>query len=178
MTATASPRNTHNARPRRSLRARNGTAGMVMMFCVPMLLAACSSKDSNTISGSEVSAAANNAASDVGTAVSNAASDVGTAISNATDGSVSNADEGQAKDLGKQVVTALQGMSSPGEPLMANIAKATAVVMAPNKVTGLEDTDKDGKDDDAKFTIEANGGNDKACVQSQNGAWEVTDNEC
>lgn len=124
----------------------------------------------------EVSAAVSDAASDAGDAVESAAADVSTAVDSMAD---DNADEGPARDLATQVKAKLDSMESPGEPLITNINEATAgIVSAPNAVTGLDDGDNDGKDDDAKFTIESEGGDDKACVQSQDGVWEVTDDEC
>ncbi len=138
-------------------------AGLVSALCLGSLLVAGCSSDDDT------------SGSDVGAAVSDAVSDVSGAVDSVTDGTN---DEGVAKDLGEQVAERLRTSPTAGEPEMTSINDAITVVVAPNKVTGLEDTDSDGKDDDAKFTIESESGDDKACVQSQDGAWEVTDDEC
>ncbi len=161
--------NVHHRRVRRFL----GTAALVI--ALPLSLVACSSDDN-----ADLSAAVSDAASDAGNAVESAAADVSAAADSAVDSLAdNNADEGPAKDLALQVKAKLDSMESPGEPLITNINEATAgIVTAPNKVTGVDDGDNDGKDDDAKFTIESDGGDDKACVQSQDGVWEVTDDEC
>lgn len=136
-----------------------------------LFFAACSSDDSN----SKAETAVSEALTDVSSAANSVSDAVDSAVDTVTDGT---GDEGMAKDLGNQVAQALGASSTGGEPVMASINEAVKVVTEPNKVTGLEDTDNDGKDDDAKFTIETNSGDDKACVQSQNGTWEVTDDEC
>lgn len=136
-----------------------------------MSLVACSSDDN-----AGVSAAVSDAASDAGNAADSIVADVSGAVDSLAGDKM---DEGQAKDLATQVKAKLDAMSSPGEPIITNINDATTgIVTDPNKVTGIDDGDNDGKDDDAKFTIETDGGDDKACVQSQDGVWEVTDDEC
>ncbi len=116
------------------------------------------------------------AAPDAGNAADSIVADVSGAVDSLAGDKM---DEGQAKDLATQVKAKLDAMSSPGEPIITNINDATTgIVTDPNKVTGIDDGDNDGKDDDAKFTIETDGGDDKACVQSQDGVWEVTDDEC
>ena len=152
----------------RRRRTRLAVASAAFLFALPVGLAACSSDEKN------------DTASDVSIAVDSAIADLSEAADSAVDSIADdNADEGSAKDLAQQVKAKLDSMSEPGEPIIANINQATAtIVTEPNKVSGLDDGDNDGKDDDAKFTIETNGGNDKACVQSQDGAWEVTDDEC
>jgi hypothetical protein len=90
----------------------------------------------------------------------------------------SNADEGTAMDSAMMVMASLQSMTDGGEPTVANFEAAAATLPAGVELTGLDDGDKDGRDDDAKATVEANGGEDKACVQQQDGVWEVTDDEC
>jgi uncharacterized phage infection (PIP) family protein YhgE len=146
-------------------------ASVAFFLAIP--IAACTSDNNNA---SEVSSAVSDAVADVSSAADSAAADASDAIDSVAN---DNADEGTAKDLANQVKAKLETMSSPGEPLVTNITEAAAeIVKAPNEVTGLDDSDNDGKDDDAKFTIEANNGDDKACVQSQNAVWEVTDDEC
>ena len=156
---------------RRSLR-RVGLASTLAIGS--LFFAACSSDDSTS---TDAQAAVSDAVSDV----SDAADDAAGAVSEAADSIVAdsvNGDEGLAKNLAVQIVATLSASTTGGEPVMASIDEAVKVVTEPNKVTGLEDADNDGKDDDAKFTVETNSGDDKACVQSQNGVWEVTDDEC
>ena len=142
-------------------------AGLVSLLCVGSLLAAgCSSDDD--VDGSDAGVIVSDAVTDVSGALDSVADSV-------TDGS---GDEGTAMDLAEQVAERLRTSPTAGEPMMTSINDAITVVVAPNEVTGLEDSDNDGKDDDAKFTVETNSGDDKACVQSQNSVWEVTDDEC
>lgn len=149
-------------------------ASIAMIVALPIGLAACSSDDDTA---SDVSSAVSDAVSDASNAADSAVADVSAAADSAVDDD--NADEGVAKDLANEVKAKLDTMSDPGEPIVTNINDAAAgIVKSPDKVTGVDDSDNDGKDDDAKFTIETNDGDDKACVQSQNGAWEVTDDEC
>ena len=146
---------------RRTVKSRASRAGVVALLLgtAPFALAACGNKKNNKVE----------------TAITEAQRSIDSVVDSVTDGT---ADEGSAKDLANQVLAKLQASPSPGEPLMTSINDAAQLVVAPNTVTGVSDDDSDGKDDDAKFTVETNGGNDKACVQSQNGAWEVTDDEC
>ena len=167
---------TLSSRVQRRPRTRLAFASAALVFALPLALGACS-KDDNKDTASDVSAAISDAATDASNAADSAVAD----ISQAADSLVpdSKADEGIAKNLANQVKTKLDAMANPGEPIIKNINDATTgIVTAPNRVTGLDDSDNDGKDDDAKFTIETNGGKDKACVQSQNAKWEVTDDEC
>ena len=149
-------------------RTRYAFASAAFVLVLPLGLAACSSNDKN------------DTASEISNAVDSAVADVSAAADSAVDSIADDsADEGSAKDLAQQVKAKLDTMSQPGEPIIKNINDATAtIVTGPNKVTGIDDTDNDGKDDDAKFTIETNGGDDKACIQSKNGAWQITDDEC
>lgn len=146
-----------------------------LVFVLAFGVAACSSADK-----ADTSSAVSDAVADVSSAADTLVSSVSDAVDSAIDSSTDNASaEGVAKGLAMQVKANLDGMASPGEPLISSIDDATAgIVKDPNKVTGLDDSNSDGKDDDAKFTIETNGGDDKACVQSQNGVWEITDDEC
>ena len=70
----------------------------------------------------------------------------------------------------------LKGQEGQREPTVANFQEAAKALPTTAKMTGLDDSDGNGKDDDAKVTIES--GSDKACLLSQNAKWEVTDNEC
>ncbi len=72
----------------------------------------------------------------------------------------------------------LVAMPDGGAPTLVNFQAAGAAAPAGIELTGLDDEDNDGTDDDAKATVEANGGEDKACLQHQDGTWEVTDDEC
>ena len=150
-----------------------------MLFMLPLGLVACSDDNDNT-AASDVSSAVSDAVADASSAADSVVADVSEAADSAVDSVADdNADEGSAKDLAMRVKAKLDTMSDAGEPIITNINNATSdIVTAPNAVTGLDDSDNDGKDDDAKFTIETNGGDDKACVQSQNAVWEVTDDEC
>lgn len=158
-------------RPRHRQLLQSSALAVLLAFGV----AACSS-DSNA----DVSSAVSDAVSDVSNAADTVVSNVSEAADSAIDSPADNTSaEGLAKGLATQVKAKLDGMASPGEPLISSINDATAgIVKDPNKVTGLDDGNNDGKDDDAKFTIETSGGDDKACVQSQNGVWEITDDEC
>lgn len=149
-------------------RTRRAITSALLVLVLPFGLVACSDDD-DTDTASDISAAVTEAVSDVSEAADSAVDSV------ADD----NSDEGSALDLANQVKAKLDAMSEPGEPIITNINDATSgIITSPNEVSGLDDDDEDGKDDDAKFTIETNSGDDKACVQSQNGIWEVTDDEC
>jgi hypothetical protein len=89
-----------------------------------------------------------------------------------------NADEGTAMDAATMAMESMMTMADGGEPTIANFDAAAAALPAGIELTGLDDDNEDGRDDDAKATVEANGGEDKACLQQQDGVWEVTDDEC
>jgi hypothetical protein len=152
--------------------------GASLLFILPLATIACSDDTNDSIEtaaanvGSDAVAAAGNA----GEALSSAASDAGNAI----DSAVSNDSrpEGQAKTLAMALATSLTAMPGGGEATITNLQEAAKLVPSPAKVTGIEDSDGNGIDDDAKATIETENGDDKACVQSQEGVWEVTDDEC
>ena len=131
--------------------------------------AACSS-DKDETSTSEAISSAESTASSVADEVADAGSDAVTPDSTVA------GEEGPASGFASQMKTALEGMANGGEPTVANLQEASKLVEASATVTGLEDSDGNGKDDDAKVTIEA--GDDKACLQSQDARWEVTDDEC
>jgi hypothetical protein len=84
--------------------------------------------------------------------------------------------EGAAKGYAMEMKTALEAMPGGGEPTVANLNAAMAPLAGKAEVSGLDDSDSNGKDDDAKVTVVV--GDDKACLQSQNAIWEVTDDEC
>ena len=135
---------------------------------------ACS-KDKK-VSASDVAASAESTASSlVDAAVSEAKSAASEAKRAISDSTVVGA-EGPAKGYALQMKTTLEAMSGGGEPTVANFQEAAKALPATAKMTGLDDSDGNGKDDDAKVTIES--GSDKACLRSQNAKWEVTDNEC
>lgn len=154
-------------------------SSFALMLALPLGLAACGDDNDDT-TASDVSSAVSDAVADASNAADSVVADVSEAADSAVDSIADdNADEGSAMDLAAQVKAKLDTSATPGEPVITDInAATTGIVTDPNKVTGLDDGDNDGKDDDAKFTIETNGGDDKACVQSQNGVWEVTDDEC
>jgi hypothetical protein len=120
----------------------------------------------------------------VGSAVTDAASDVGGALDSTADSITDDETddtgvaEGAARPAAEAMVVALMTMPDGGEPTIANLEAAMSSAPAGIQVTGVEDDDGDGTDDDAKATVEAEGGDDKACMQHQDGAWEVTDDEC
>lgn len=136
-------------------------------------LAACGGDDSSDLG---------NAASTVSSAVGSAGSTARSAVENATDGNSSatgsTRDEGPARESAEILVAALQALPDGGEPTVANLRQIAGSAPGGVRVTGIDDSDGNGRDDDAKATVEANTGEDKACMQHQNGAWEVTDDEC
>ena len=146
---------------------RIATIGACLLLAFPLAAAACSSDTKDS-----VGEAANNVGSDVSNAADNAGSAVDDAVTEDT------ADEGSAKNNATAMAAALGAMPGGGEATVANLNEAAKLVPAPGKVTGIEDSDGDSMDDDAKATVETNNGDDKACVQSQNGKWEATDDEC
>lgn len=150
---------------RRTSRALAVTAALLL----PAATMACGSDDNDT---------ANNAISTVSSVASNAGSTASSALENATDGSTSNKDEGPANEIATAMVAALKALPDGGQPTVANLQAVARSAPSGVAVTGIEDKDNDGKDDDAKATVEANSGKDKACMQQQSGQWEVTDDEC
>jgi hypothetical protein len=158
--------------------------GASLLLLLPLTAISCS-KDTND----SVETAAANIASDASEAIDNgvqaADSVIGDGVEStamdttAMDSAATNsAAEGKAKGLAMAMAASLTAMSGGGEATVANLDTAAKLVPAPDKVTGIEDSDGNGIDDDAKATVETNNGDDKACVQSQNGVWEVTDDEC
>jgi hypothetical protein len=159
--------------------------GASLLLLLPLTAISCSkdTKDS-------VETAAANIASDASEAIDNGVQAADSVIgdgsmdstamdSTAMDSSATNAAaEGKAKGLAMAMAASLTAMTGGGEATVANLDTAAKLVPAPDKVTGIEDSDGNGIDDDAKATVESNNGDDKACVQSQNGVWEVTDDEC
>jgi hypothetical protein len=135
-------------------------------------VAGCSSNDSNDTVASAIITEVGSAVSDAGAAVSDAVSP----DSEAAGDTAAAGAEGAAKGFAVKMETELKAMPSGGEPTVANLNTAAAVLTGDAKMTGLEDTDNNGKDDDSKVTITV--GDDKACLQNQNAAWEVTDDEC
>ena len=140
-------------------------------------LSACGNNDDGDVTDIDetIATVLENAATDV----SQAADDAGGAIADAADevdGDNDAADEGSARDYAKQMQAMLSALPNGGEATVANLQEAAKLVPAPGQVTGIEDSDGDSKDDDAKATVEV--GDDKACVQSQDAVWEVTDDEC
>jgi hypothetical protein len=133
------------------------------------LAGACGSDDTADSIGSDVTTL-------VETIDTTLTADTATPIDTVVDGEAS--DEGTAMEAAKTVMTSLMAMPDGGEPTVANFEAAAATLPAGVELTGLDDGDEDGRDDDAKATIEANNGEDKACVQQQDGMWEVTDDEC
>jgi hypothetical protein len=95
----------------------------------------------------------------------------------ASNSNAANTPEGPALVAANQMIAQLRAMPDGGLPTVANFQSASTSLTGV-KLTGLDDSNNDGKDDDAKATVEANNGDDKACIQHQNGAWEVTDDEC
>jgi hypothetical protein len=136
--------------------------------------ASCSSDDNNDTVAGAVVTEVGSAISDAGAAVSDAGASVSEAVS--PDTNVAGAAEGPAKGLATKMATELKAMAGGGEPTVANFNAAAAALTGTAKMTGLEDTDNNGKDDDSKVTITVD--DDKACLQNQNAAWEVTDDEC
>lgn len=144
--------------------------GASLLLVLPLSAISCS-KDTND----SIETAAANVASDASQAVDNAGQAIDSAVSDNTGAA---AVEGKAKGYATAMAASLAAMPNGGEATVANLQEAAKLVPSPDKVTGIEDSDGNGIDDDAKATIETNDGNDKACVQSQNGVWEVTDDEC
>jgi hypothetical protein len=160
-------------RPRR--RGRRNVL-LTVVFSVSLVAAGCGSDDDNAGADSSVTEASTVIDSTVDSIGNVVDSTVDSVVNSATDDS---ADEGKALDIGQEIVTALTASATVGEPAMATINEVVpAIASGRAEITGLDDGDNDGKDDDAKFTVETQGGNDKACVQSQDGTWEVTDDEC
>ena len=149
--------------------------GASLLLVLPLAAISCS-KDTND----SIETAAENVASDASQAIDNAGQAIDSAVGDNTGDSVASdtAAEGKAKGLAMAMAASLTAMPGGGEATVANLQEAAKLVPSPDKVTGIEDSDNNGIDDDAKATIEANNGDDKACVQSQNGVWEVTDDEC
>ncbi len=149
-----------------------------LLLLLPLSAAACSddTNDSVETAAGNVASDASDALDNAGDELSSAASDAGNAIDSVvSDGT---GPEGQAKTLAMAMAANLTAMPGGGEATVANLEAAAKLVPSPDKVTGIEDSDGNGIDDDAKATIETNNGDDKACVQSQDGVWEVTDDEC
>lgn len=144
--------------------------GASLVLLLPLTALSCS-KDTND----SVETAAANVASDASEAVDNAGDAIDSAVS---DNTGDTAAEGKAKGYARAMAASLSAMPGGGEATVANLEEAAKLVPSPDKVTGIEDSDGNGIDDDAKATVEANNGDDKACVQSQEGVWEVTDDEC
>ena len=162
---------------RRNRPSHKAIRGAVIAIIVLSMGSAACSSDKDETSTSEAISSAESTASSVADEVADAGSDAVTAVSDAVtpDSTVAGA-EGPAQGFALQMKTALEGMANGGEPTVANLQEASKLVEASATVTGLEDSDGNGKDDDAKVTIEA--GDDKACLQSQDARWEVTDDEC
>lgn len=152
--------------------------GVSLLLLFPLTAVACSddTNDSVETAAENVASDASDALTDAGDELSSAASDAGNAIDSAV--SDNSAAEGQAKGLAMAMAASLTAMPGGGEATVANLEEAAKLVPSPGTVTGIEDSDGNGIDDDAKATIETNNGDDKACVQSQDGVWEVTDDEC
>lgn len=85
--------------------------------------------------------------------------------------------EGPVFTAAQAMKVKLQAMPDGGQPTIANFTSASAG-MSGTTLTSIDDKDGDGKDDDAKATVDASSSGDKACLQHQNGKWEVTDDEC
>lgn len=164
MLHTSIQRSWHSPSASRSRRPVVRTVALLAAIALSFVTAGCGSDDDDT------------AVDEIQTTVAA----VDSAIDSAVDSVVDDAsDEGAARDLAAEIVTALSASATAGEPVMATINEvAVPIVSGRGEITGLDDGDDDGKDDDAKFTVETQGGDDKACVQSQNGTWEVTDDEC
>jgi hypothetical protein len=146
-----------------------------LLLILPLAAISCSDDTNDS-----VETAAANIASDASDALDNAGQAIDSVVSDNTGDSVANdtAAEGKAKGLAMAMAASLTAMPSGGEATVANLESAAKMVPSPDKVTGIEDSDGNGIDDDAKATVETENGDDKACVQSQNGVWEVTDDEC
>lgn len=144
--------------------------GASLLLVLPLTAISCSKDTNDSIE---------TAAADVASDASEAVVDAGQAIDSVvSDNSGDTAAEGKAKGLALAMAASLTSMAGGGEATVANLQEAAKTVPSPDKVTGIEDSDGNGIDDDAKATIETENGDDKACVQSQNGVWEVTDDEC
>lgn len=146
-----------------------------LLLVLPLAAISCSDDTNDS-----VETAAANVASDASEALDDAGQAIDSVVSDNSGDSVANdtAAEGKAKGLAMAMAASLSSMTGGGEATVANLETAAKLVPAPDKVTGIEDSDGNGIDDDAKATVESESGDDKACVQSQNGVWEVTDDEC
>ncbi len=108
----------------------------------------------------------------------NGAADTLDSVVDVADSAAGSGDSGAAGEAATAMMAMLVAMPDGGAPTLANFQAAGAAAPAGIELTGLDDEDNDGTDDDAKATVEADGGEDKACLQQQDGAWEVTDDEC
>ena len=113
-----------------------------------------------------------------GSSDNGSAADTLDSVVNVADTSTGSGDAGPAREAADAMMAMLVAMPDGGAPTLANFQAVGASAPAGVELTGLDDGDNDGTDDDAKATVEANGGEDKACLQQQDGAWEVTDDEC
>jgi hypothetical protein len=154
----------------------------------------CSDDKSDDTVAEVITSEAGSAVSDAGAAVNDAGSAVSEAMSTDStmvssdstglsasstadaSGTAAAAAEGPAKGYAMKMVNELQSMADGGQPTVSNFTTAAATLGADAKMTGVEDTDNNGKDDDSKVTITVD--DDKACLQNQNAVWEVTDDEC
>ncbi len=135
---------------------------MTLAMLSPIGIVARSSDKRNT-TVSQASTDIGDAADNVGTVAGNVANNVGSVVDNATDSVAgANGDNGLSKGYAVAMVAALNAMPGSGAPTVDNLQTAAKLVPAPAKVTGIEDSNNDGTDDDAKATVESDGGNDKA----------------
>jgi hypothetical protein len=86
------------------------------------------------------------------------------------------ASAGQARGYATDMKMALVATADGGQPTVANLEQASAALSDAGTLSGLDDADKNGTDDDAKVTITV--GTDQACLAYQNAAWAVVDGKC
>jgi hypothetical protein len=194
---TTKSSDSNHSQNRRPLRKRRAAPMVFAALALSFVATSCSKDKSDDTVAEVVTSEAGSAVSDAGAAVSDAGSAVSEAMS--TDSTMVSSDstvmstsstadasgtaagaaaaaEGPAKGYAMKMVTELQSMADGGQPTVANFTTAAATLGADAKMTGVEDTDNNGKDDDSKVTITVD--DDKACLQNQNAVWEVTDDEC
>ncbi len=87
-----------------------------------------------------------------------------------------NATTGQAKGYALDMKMILVAMTNGGQPTIANLEEAHAAVAANALMSGLDDFDNDGDDDDGKVTLTVD--TDQACLAHQDSAWTVVDGKC